>query len=128
MAGVSRERLERHFVRRGSSWQVNPELRSMVVFARHNAIRDPPFTRMDLVSCRNMLIYLQTAAQQKVLGLFRFALVRRGVLFLGPSESIANLSDDSRPSIVNGGCTASSTTRGISSSREPCHRGDPTVE
>ena len=62
-------------------------LRQMVVFAQHNVIKDAPFTRVDLVTCRNLLIYLQPAAQQKVLSLFHFALNRGGVLFLGPSET-----------------------------------------
>ena len=74
-------------LRSGDSYQVVPELRQMVVFAQHNVIKDAPFTRVDLVSCRNLLIYLQPAAQQKVLSLFHFALNRGGVLFLGPSES-----------------------------------------
>jgi two-component system CheB/CheR fusion protein len=94
VARVPRARLERHFVRRGDKWQVTPELRSLVVFAAHNVVRDPPFTRMNLISCRNMLIYLQPAAQQKVLSLFHFALVRGGIMFLGPSETIGNLNND----------------------------------
>src|SRR3569623_2004830 len=84
---VSKERLSRYFVRMGDAYQVVPEVRQMVVFAQHNVIKDAPFTRVDLVSCRNLLIYLQPAAQQKVLSLFRFALRRGGVLFLGPSET-----------------------------------------
>ncbi|HEY4121768.1 MAG TPA: CheR family methyltransferase, partial [Byssovorax sp.] len=86
VAGVSPERLARYFTRRGSQYQVVPELRQLVVFAAHDVIRDAPFTRMNLVTCRNMLIYLRPAAQQKVLTLFHFALARGGVLFLGPSE------------------------------------------
>jgi len=87
VAGVSPERLARYFVRTGNAYQVVPEFRQMIVFARHNVVKDAPFTRVDLVSCRNMLIYLQPAAQQKVLGLFHFSLNRGGILFLGPSES-----------------------------------------
>ena len=94
VAGVSPERLARHFVRRGQSYQVSPEIRQMVVFAVHNVIKDAPFTRVHFVSCRNMLIYLQPAVQQKVLGLFRFALALGGVLFLGPSESPGALTFD----------------------------------
>lgn len=94
MANVSSARLERHFLRRGQSFQVSPEIRQMVVFAVHNVIRDAPFTRMHLVSCRNMLIYLQPGVQQKVLGLFHFALTLGGVLFLGPSESPGTLAHD----------------------------------
>ena len=79
---------------RGDSYQVVPELRQMVVFAQHNVIKDAPFTRVDLITCRNLLIYLQPPVQQKVLSLFHFALNRGGVLFLGPSESPGALARD----------------------------------
>ncbi len=88
------ERLERYFLRRGKSYQVLPDLRQMVVFASHNVIKDAPFTRVDFVSCRNMLIYLQPPVQQKVLNLFHFALKKGGVMFLGPSESPGPLISD----------------------------------
>jgi two-component system, chemotaxis family, CheB/CheR fusion protein len=94
VANVSPERLERHFTRRGRSYQVVPDLRQSVVFARHNVIKDAPFTRIDFVSCRNMLIYLQPTAQQKVLSLFHFALNRGGVMLLGPSETPGNMGRD----------------------------------
>jgi two-component system CheB/CheR fusion protein len=94
VAKVSNERLERYFLRRGTSYQVVPDLRQMVVFAPHNVIKDAPFTRVDLVSCRNLLIYLQPPAQQKALGHFHFALNRGGVVFLGPSESPGLLAHD----------------------------------
>lgn len=68
--------------------QISPEVRRMVVFAHHNALADPPFTRLDLVSCRNMLIYLQPDAQERVLGHITFGLRRGGYLFLGPSETL----------------------------------------
>jgi two-component system CheB/CheR fusion protein len=94
VAGVSAQRLQQHFLRRGQSYQVSPEIRQLVVFAQHNVIKDAPFTRMHFVSCRNMLIYLQPGIQQKVLGLFHFALSLGGVLFLGPSESPGTLTHD----------------------------------
>jgi two-component system CheB/CheR fusion protein len=87
VANVTAARLARYFRRVGSSYQVIPEVRQMLVFAPHNVIKDPPFTRVDLVSCRNMLIYLLPAAQQKVLSYFHFALNRDGMMVLGPSES-----------------------------------------
>jgi len=87
VANVAPARLARYFLRRGDTYQIVPELRQSIVFAPHNAIKDAPFTRVDLVSCRNMLIYLEPAVQQKVLGHFHFALNRGGVVFLGPSES-----------------------------------------
>ena len=97
LAKLSPERLERFFVRHGESYQLVPEIRQMVVFAQHNVIRDAPFTRMDLISCRNLLIYLQPAAQQKALSLFHFALRRGGVVFLGPSETPGTLASNFEP-------------------------------
>ncbi|HEX9295370.1 MAG TPA: chemotaxis protein CheB [Polyangiaceae bacterium] len=87
LANVSQERLARYFLRNGDTYQVVPELRQMIVFAQHNVIKDAPFTRVDFITCRNLLIYLQNGAQQKVLSFFHFALNRGGVLLLGPSES-----------------------------------------
>jgi two-component system, chemotaxis family, CheB/CheR fusion protein len=94
VANISNERLERYFWRRGKSFQIVPELRQMIVFAAHDVIRDAPFTRVDLITCRNLLIYLQPPAQQKVISLFHFALNRGGVLFLGPSETLGLLAHD----------------------------------
>jgi two-component system, chemotaxis family, CheB/CheR fusion protein len=94
VANVTPERLERYFIKRGRSYQVVPELRQMIVFAPHNVIKDAPFTRVDLISCRNLLIYLQPLAQRKALSLFHFALKRGGALVLGPSESPGTLADD----------------------------------
>jgi two-component system CheB/CheR fusion protein len=87
LVNMKPERLERYFMPRGRAYQVVPDIRQMVVFANHNVIRDAPFTHVDLISCRNMLIYLQPNVQRKVLNLFTFALNRGGVMFLGPSES-----------------------------------------
>jgi two-component system CheB/CheR fusion protein len=87
LANVSQDRKDRYFIKSGASYQVVPELRQSIVFAPHNVIKDAPFTRVDLVSCRNMLIYLQPPVQQKVLNQFHFSLNRGGVMFLGPSES-----------------------------------------
>jgi two-component system CheB/CheR fusion protein len=91
---VSPGRLQRYFTHVGPTYQVVPELRQQIVFAPHNVIRDAPFTRIDLISCRNLLIYLQPPAQQKALSLFHFALNRGGVAFLGPSESAGPLAND----------------------------------
>jgi len=91
---VSHERVNRFFNRVAGGFQVSAELRKMVVFAQHNVIKDAPFTRLDLVSCRNMLIYFQQAAQKRVLSLFHFALKTGGVLFLGPSETTGEVGDE----------------------------------
>jgi two-component system CheB/CheR fusion protein len=91
---VSPERLARYFLRVGDSYQIVPDLRQMIVFAQHDVIKSPPFTRVDLITCRNLLIYLLPAAQHKVLSLFHFALNRGGVLCLGPSETVGPFGRD----------------------------------
>jgi two-component system CheB/CheR fusion protein len=87
---VSAERLERFFTRQsdGSGYQVTKELRSMCIFSAHDVTADPPFSAMDLVSCRNLLIYLERALQDRILPLFHYALRPGGYLCLGPAESI----------------------------------------
>jgi two-component system, chemotaxis family, CheB/CheR fusion protein len=91
---VTPERLERYFSRQGNDFQVRGDLRQMIVFAQHNVIKDAPFTRLHLISCRNLLIYLQPLVQKKLLSLFHFGLRTGGVLFLGPSESLGDVSDE----------------------------------
>lgn len=88
-AAVSPERLRRFFTKKEGIFKVKQEIREMVIFAPHNLISDPPFSKLDLVSCRNVLIYLDSELQKKVLPLFYFALNPGGYLFLGPSESIS---------------------------------------
>ncbi|HZW32014.1 MAG TPA: CheR family methyltransferase, partial [Isosphaeraceae bacterium] len=94
LEGVSRQRLERFFVPKDNGYQVTSDLRRMIVFAQHNLLKDAPFTKLDLITCRNLLIYFQPAAQKKVLSLFHFGLKTGGALFLGPSESPGELSDE----------------------------------
>jgi two-component system CheB/CheR fusion protein len=93
IANVAPDRLARCFTQRGSTYHVVPELRQMIVFAQHNVITDAPFTRLDLITCRNLLIYVQPAAQQRILSFFHFALNAGGVLLLGPSETLGTLAD-----------------------------------
>ena len=85
---VSPERLRRFFAEEEGGYRIHKFLREMVVFARQNVFSDPPFSRMDLVSCRNLLIYLDPALQKKVVPMFHYALKPAGFLLLGPSESI----------------------------------------
>ncbi len=94
LSNVSADRLERFFVRRSSGYQISADLRQQIVFARHNVTKDAPFTRMHLISCRNLLIYLQPPAQRTVLSLFHFGLVPGGTLFLGGSETAGALGDE----------------------------------
>ena len=88
------DRLERYFTPKDGYYHLATELRKMVIFAPHNIVSDPPFTRIDLVSCRNLLIYLRPAAQHKSLSLLHFALKTGGILFQGPSESVGELEDE----------------------------------
>ena len=94
LSELSSERRNRYFRKKREGYHVTRELRHYVVFAPHNVIRDAPFTQMDLVTCRNLLIYLQPDAQKKALAMFHFALKSGGTLFLGPSESPSDLIDE----------------------------------
>ncbi|WP_205514611.1 CheR family methyltransferase [Longitalea arenae] len=87
-ADVSPERLRRFFNKEGDGYRIRREIREMVLFANHNFIKDPPFSHLDMVSCRNVLIYLNRAAQERVMETFHFALNTGGYLFLGTSESV----------------------------------------
>ena len=84
---VSPERLQRFFSKVDGSYQISKAIREMCVFARHDLTRDPPFSRMDLISCRNVLIYLEARLQERVFSTFHYALSPSGFLVLGPAES-----------------------------------------
>jgi two-component system CheB/CheR fusion protein len=90
---VSPERLRRFFAKGENGFRIKKEIREMVVFAVQNVITDPPFTKMDLISCRNVLIYLEAELQNRVIPAFHYALRPGGVLFLSPSEGIGNFFD-----------------------------------
>ncbi len=92
-ADASFERLGKYFFKNGDGYQIQPHIRKQIVFAYHNLAQDPPFPRIDLVSCRNLLIYLQPVLQKKVLNNFRFSLNEGGFLFLGSSETVGELSN-----------------------------------
>ncbi len=94
MAEVSPQQLERFFVKKNNSFVVKNELRQCIVFAKHNMLSDPPFTKMDLVVCRNALIYFRTSAQDRALRRMQYALGSKGFLFLGSSESLGDLQRD----------------------------------
>ncbi|WP_412060706.1 CheR family methyltransferase [Rubrivirga sp. IMCC45206] len=91
-ADVSAERLQRFFQVEGDAVRVKPEIRQMVLFARHNLLSDPPFSRLDLVACRNVLIYFNRSVQERVFATFHYALHPEGWLFLGAAEGPALLS------------------------------------
>jgi two-component system CheB/CheR fusion protein len=85
---VTPARLDKFFVRKDHSYHVAKEVRELCIFSMHNLIKDPPFSRMDLILCRNLLIYLETDLQRHVTSLFHYALRTGGFLFLGPSENV----------------------------------------
>jgi PAS domain S-box-containing protein len=87
---VSEKRLQRFFDRDGDGYVVKQFLREMILFTHHDLLQDPPFSKLDLISCRNVLIYLKTDVQTRIFTLFHFALKLKGFLFLGGSESLGN--------------------------------------
>ncbi len=90
---VSQERLQRFFRKNPDTYIINKDIREMVIFSPQNVIKDPPFSKLDMVSCRNLLIYIGTELQKKLLRLFYFSLNPDGVLFLGNSETIGEFTD-----------------------------------
>ncbi|MBI4206054.1 MAG: PAS domain-containing protein, partial [Betaproteobacteria bacterium] len=93
MKGVSAERQQRFFVKTDGGYQVARQIRDMCVFARQDLTKDPPFSQLDLISCRNVLIYLGNALQKRIIPAFHYALKPHGFLLLGTSESIGGFSD-----------------------------------
>jgi PAS domain S-box-containing protein len=85
---VSEERLRRFFTRVNGNYEINPSVREMCLFARHDVTRDPPFSKIDLISCRNVLIYFEPVLQRRVLSAFHYALNRNGMLLLGKTEGL----------------------------------------
>jgi two-component system CheB/CheR fusion protein len=94
---VPADRLKRFFLKKGNQYHVVKEVRELCLFSAHDLIRDPPFSRLDLISCRNLLIYLGPHLQKKLVPLFHYALRPGGYLFLGPAETITSHRDLFRP-------------------------------
>lgn len=92
---ISKERLERFFTLNedSSMYRVHKNIRETLIFSEHNLIKDPPFSRLDMISCRNLLIYMSASLQQKLIPLFHYSLNPNGILFLGSSESIGEFDD-----------------------------------
>ncbi|MBN2279213.1 MAG: PAS domain-containing protein [Candidatus Marinimicrobia bacterium] len=86
--------LHKYFIKKDDQYQIIRKVRESVIFAYHNLINDPPFTNIDFISCRNLMIYLQTGLQQKVIDLFNFSLNPNGILLLGKSESVGKISEN----------------------------------
>lgn len=93
VADLTPHLLTKYFQRKDDNFHIARNIREMVVFAPHNLLKDPPFTNIDFISCRNLLIYLQPVLQKKALDLFSFSLNPEGILFLGSSETIGDATD-----------------------------------
>jgi two-component system CheB/CheR fusion protein len=92
-ADVSKERLKRFFTKEERGYRVRKEIRERVIFAPQNVIMDPPFTKLDILTCRNLLIYLTAEVQKKLMPLFHYSLSPGGILFLGSAETIGDATD-----------------------------------
>lgn len=92
IANVSPKRLSQYFVKTGDDYQVTSALRKLVIFSQHNILTDPPFSKMDIAVCRNLLIYMQQPAQRKIIGKLHYSLNLEGTLLLGSSESLGDYS------------------------------------
>ncbi|MEO6079949.1 MAG: chemotaxis protein CheB [Steroidobacteraceae bacterium] len=123
---VSPERLQRFFSGAGDGYQMEQGIREMVLFTRHNVIIDPPFTRLDLLFCRNLMIYFNAPLQQRLLPLFHYALLPDAVLLLGESETIGRSLDLFAPLDAAARIYLRSGGRGVAGSVDfPIHRGLP---
>ncbi len=96
-ADVSMTRLQRFFIKEDHTYRVTPELREVIIFARQNLLSEPPFSKLDLIACRNVMIYLNPAAQDRIISMFHFALNEGGVLVLGTSETVGGKADQFQP-------------------------------
>jgi two-component system CheB/CheR fusion protein len=88
-SNVNSERLERFFVKQKNGYKIKKQIRQMIVFGAQNIVKDPPFTKLDFISCRNLLIYLNAQLQKKIFPLFHYSLKSKGILFLGMSEAVS---------------------------------------
>jgi len=91
-ASIGEDRLRRYFTKEGDYYHVNKSVRDKVIFAIHDIVKDPPFSQIDMVSCRNVLIYMDQKLQKKLISTFHYSLFNKGILFLGASESIGEFS------------------------------------
>jgi two-component system CheB/CheR fusion protein len=128
---VSQERLESYFSHEDSTYRVHKTIRDMIVFAVQNVLSDPPFTHLDLIVCRNLLIYLSSKAQQLLLSNFHYGLRRGGLLFLGSSESLGESKDlfepiDAKHRILRRRETYKPIHPALHAPRERAERAEPT--
>ena len=90
VADISLDYLKKYFIKKDDLYYISPVIRKMIIFSQHNVAQDPPLTKMDLITCRNLLIYLESGLQQKIIGSFHYSLKPNKYLFIGPSESIGH--------------------------------------
>lgn len=90
VANVSIKRLNENFLKKGDEYQIKESIRRMVIFSHHNLLKDPPFNKMDMTFCRNLLIYMQPIAQKRIIGILQYSLNLNGVLVLGSSETVGD--------------------------------------
>ncbi len=98
---IPAERLNKYFIKKDNGYEVKSKIRRSIIFSHHNVVKDPPFTKVHLVTCRNLLIYFQPNLQAKAISLFHFGLRNSGYLFLGKSEALGDLSNEFN--VINGG-------------------------
>ena len=113
---VSLPRLSKYFTRKGNKYVINSDIRRTIVFAQHNVFQDPPFGKLDLISCRNLLIYFQNVLQKNLFAIFHLALKDKGYLFLGRSESVADYDD-----IFHVYCASEKIFRHSTNGKMPAH-------
>ena len=87
---ISAQQLTRYFIKEGSGYRIKQQIRDMIIFAPHNITMHPPFTKLDIITCRNLLIYFEPALQNKLLPLFHYALTANGIMLLGSAETVGN--------------------------------------
>lgn len=92
-ADVSEERIAKYFIKQEKGYAVKKDLREIIVFAQHNLIKDAPFTRLDLLCCRNVMIYLTSELQKKIIPIFYYSLNPKGIMFMGPAETIGGFNE-----------------------------------
>ena len=90
---MSSERLRRHFQKVEGGYQISKTIRDMCIFAKQDLTKDPPFSKIHMISCRNVMIYMGQVLQQRIIPFFHYALNPGGVLFLGASETVGGFSD-----------------------------------
>lgn len=142
LCGIDSALVARHFHVREGQYHIDKSLRDMILFARQDLVQDPPFVRLDMITCRNLLIYFKHALQERVMKVFHYALRNHGILFLGKSESIGKVGNlfvekDRKhkiflkrpvPSPIIGGFSRMSAVAGSSVQSKPMQRPSPNSE